>query len=150
MSSPSASELAPARARAERTLTGFAWHVAPSLLYVAGIFVGGSLEHGPTLHMDVGFGPDKVMHFLVFAGLHVLLYRSTGYLWYRSWFVARGIACMLAATAVGAALELWQATLPHRAMELGDLIADALGAFAAFAVLSAAHVLLCARQRRSA
>ena len=113
---------------------GFYRHVLPAVLYVLGIFVGGSWPQGIDTGLDFTY-QDKVLHLVVFGGLVVLVERALSALLptrrpsTRLWF-ALATACV-----VGGLLELWQALLPSRQAELGDWLADAVGALlAAFVV----------------
>ena len=118
----------------QKGFRGFALHVAPALLYLLGIFIGGSLPQGPDLGLDFAF-KDKLLHLVVFAGFELLIWRALRYL-----KPGRGVgwllvsSCLLAA-ASGALLEFWQALLPTREAEVLDWIADALGALLAAALL---------------
>lgn len=118
----------------QKNIRGFALHVAPALVYLLGIFVGGSLPQGPDLGLDFAF-KDKVLHLVAFAGFEVLIWRALRYL-----RPSRGVgwlfasSCLVAAAA-GALLELWQALLPTRQAELLDWIADSVGALLAAVLL---------------
>lgn len=86
---------------------------------------------------------DKLLHGIGFALLWPLLQLALGvHLEGRSW-AYRGLASLSAASAIGGALEIWQALLPHRSCELLDWVADTVGAAAALAL---AFALRCARK----
>ena len=109
--------------------------VAPAVVYVALIFVGGSVT---TLELPAGaqMPSDKLTHFVVFGGLQILVFRAVR--WSRPLagagaqnLIAAGLSC-----AAGALLEFWQASLPHRSAELGDWLADSIGVALGAAVLA--------------
>src|SRR6187431_3380097 len=96
--------------------------VAPALAYVGLIFVGGSIAM-PELPAGAPMPSDKLMHFVVFGGLQILMFRAVR--WGRP-HAGPGMQNLLAAllsSAAGALLEFWQATLPHRSAELADWLA---------------------------
>lgn len=104
-----------------------AWlYALPMLLYTIGVFWGGTLPAGP----DAPQVNDKVAHFVVFLGLSVVawpwLSRVRPFRDKPTWLI--GAICALYSTTVGAALEMWQAVLPHRQADWLDLAADAAGA----------------------
>jgi hypothetical protein len=113
---------------------GFYRHVLPALLYVLGIFVGGSLPHGVDTGLDFTL-QDKVLHFVVFGGLVVVVQRALSALLPGRRQGTRLWLATATAWAVGGLLELWQAFLPSRRAELGDWLADALGALLAALVV---------------
>lgn len=119
----------------QRTVSGgFFLHVAPAILYVLAIFYAGSVSQGPELH--VGFmAPDKLLHALAFFGMQLTLFRAVR--WKRGDVSTARLALVafLISAAIGALLELWQATLPHRSPELLDWLADLVGAGAAALLL---------------
>jgi VanZ family protein len=99
----------------------------PALLYVVTVFVLGSLPQGPQLPSAIPFA-DKLAHLLGFAIMQWVLFRSVHFLWPEqpgSWKLWRAF---VVASCLGALLELWQALLPSRSMELLDWVADTLGA----------------------
>ncbi|MCZ7651628.1 MAG: VanZ family protein [Thermoanaerobaculia bacterium] len=78
------------------------------------------------------WGPDKLVHTLLFGGLALLASRSLRLLG----APAPLALAALAATAWGALAELAQRLVPGRAPEAADLLADALGAALAVAVVA--------------
>jgi VanZ family protein len=75
-----------------------------------------------------GLSEDKIMHLVAFGLMAIVLDRA---LRWELPHLARGRQLLIAAllaSAVGALLELVQATLPHRSAEVLDWIADTLGA----------------------
>lgn len=98
----------------------------PSLLvWAALVFVGSSipLPRGPGLDFPVG--ADKIAHGLAYAVLAGLAVRATSRLGRRRVFA---LAAIGAAIVYGALLENWQRLLGGRTTELGDAIANAVGA----------------------
>jgi len=113
---------------------GFFLHTVPAALYVLAVFYAGTLGKPPI--PDVGVLPeDKLVHLAAFALMQVVIYRAL-----RFELAELGIDRQLAiaavsASAVGALLELVQATLPHRSADLLDWIADTAGALIAMLVV---------------
>ena len=88
------------------------------------VFIASSvpLPEGP--EVDFPIGPDRILHGLAYAVLAALAVRALGRRRNRGVCVA---AAVLGAVAYGALLEGWQ-HLIGRAAELGDVIANAIGA----------------------
>jgi VanZ family protein len=107
-----------------------AWRIAidvvPAVLYVAALFYGGSIPLAAP-RVDLGLPFDKVMHTVAFGGLHVMLVRAARSLLPSLTFTRQNVAAAVSASGLGALLELYQATLPHRSAELLDWVADSLG-----------------------
>jgi VanZ family protein len=114
----------PERASAFRK--SFWVQVAPALAYAALIFVGGTIAM-PELPVGPPMPSDKLMHFAVFGGLQILMFRAVR--WGRSQAgpATQNVLAALLSSAAGALLEFWQASLPHRSAELGDWLADHVG-----------------------
>src|SRR4051794_40218202 len=92
------------------------------LLTVAAAGVCGVGMMGPFQGAEQAFVPwDKAAHFIAFYGFTVLLYASFPY--------RRRLDLTLIAVLVGAGVEVVQ-QLTGRDGELGDVLADAAGAFA--------------------
>lgn len=109
-------------------------HVAPAVVYVACVFVVGSLPQGPETQPPFPYF-DKVGHLLAFGVMQWVVLRPVRFLWYErplawqlTWTFA--VVCL-----VGALLELWQGLLPTRSMEFLDWVADTTGALLAALVL---------------
>jgi VanZ family protein len=108
--------------------------VLPALFWLALIFIGGGADFGPP-EASTGFPFDKLQHGVAFAMLGVLSFRALGHV-----LPGSGRSRLIALSALlsigaGVLLELYQLGLPHRSAELGDLLADAVGAGAAAAWL---------------
>lgn len=119
----------------ERGLAGGLVQIGPAVLYIAAIFVGGSLSGGETYVALT----DKQFHAIAFGILVPLLVRAMRFV--RPAFslpVLVGAAAALSSL-LGGLLELWQALLPHRDADVFDWVADTIGAAAAaFALLGLA------------
>ena len=97
------------------------------LLTVAVAGVCGIGMMGPFQGAEQAFVPwDKAAHFIAFYGFTILLYASFPY--------RRRLDLTLIAVLVGAGVEVVQ-TLTGRDGQLGDVLADAVGAFAVIAPL---------------
>jgi hypothetical protein len=117
-----------------RSFRRFLLHVAPALLYVIAIFVGGSLPQGPNLGLEFEYG-DKVLHLLAFGGFDFFAWRAFRYLWPErrpSWHL--WTSCVVS-IALGGLLEIWQSALPTRQAEGLDWVADSVGALLVTAML---------------
>jgi VanZ like family len=117
-----------------RSRAGFYLHIVPAVLYVVAIFYGGLARDVPNflffLHERV-IPQDKVMHFLGFGGMQIVLFRSLRFL-KPDWSFVRKLAwAVVAASALGALLELVQMAVPYRDAEFFDWVADTLGALVA-------------------
>lgn len=125
------------RAAAAHSATA-AWALASMALLLVPVesFPGGGL-----VARIFPWGPDKLVHALLFGGLALLAARSLGLLG----APAPLPLAALAATAWGALAELAQHLVPGRAPEAADLLANALGA--ALAVAAAACLGLRSRCR---
>ena len=114
-------------------------HVAPAVLYVALIFVGGSIPM-PELPQGPELPSDKLMHLVAFGGMQMLIFRAVRWLRPLAGPGKQNLLAALIACGAGALLEIWQAALPHRSAELADWLADTLGV-----LLGAALIALVAR-----
>jgi len=110
------------------------WYVAPAVVYVAYIFVMGSLR-GVETPMHVS---DKTAHFVAFGLMVPLLERALHY--FRP-LVPRARLLVSAAalsSGAGALLEFWQSFLPYRSADVLDWVADTVGAVLALALTALA------------
>ena len=98
-------------------------HLAPLCAYVGLVFLAGSVRS-----QGIRVGDDKLAHFLGFALMQALAVPALSFLRVPGRPMARWIAAAGFASLVGAGLELWQATLPHRSAEWMDWAASTLGA----------------------
>lgn len=116
------------------SLRGVALNVLPALLYLVGIFVGGSLPKLPDTGLEFEH-LDKLMHLIAFGGLQFLMWRAVRYLW-PDWSSARQLwVSLLSTSGAGGLLEVWQGALPARQAEGLDWVADTLGALVVVAML---------------
>lgn len=116
----------------------FLIYVAPALFWLLLIFIGGGADFGPPVE-ETGFPIDKVEHLIAFGVLAYLFFRALRHV--TPGIGKRGLIALSAFLAIGAGgvLELYQLGLPHRSAELGDLLADAIGALLAAAWLNFRH-----------
>lgn len=111
----------------------FVRDVLPALAWTVTVFVFGGIPNpGPPVELD--FPIDKIEHAIAFAILQVLALRAFRY--ELPGILPRGMPWIAAATStvVGAALELYQLTVPNRSAEFMDLVSDAVGAGIAAAI----------------
>ncbi|HKY37026.1 MAG TPA: VanZ family protein [Polyangiaceae bacterium] len=111
---------------------GFGVDVAPALVYLAALFWFGLTPLKSLPGPEFRFA-DKVWHFLAFAVLVVLLARALWH-WGRRLTLAGRDGALLSA-GLGALLEVLQSLTAFRSAEVADLVADGLGALAAYFVL---------------
>jgi VanZ family protein len=105
----------------------FARDVLPSLLWTLLIFLlGGTPNPGPPIPLP--YHLDKIQHLVAFAALQVLLLRALRYEFPLAFPRGMHWIAALVATAVGAALEVFQLTVPNRSAELNDFLANVVGA----------------------
>jgi VanZ family protein len=99
----------------------------PVVVYMAAIFYLSSLQH-PPVPADI---PDVRLHAVAYFGLMVVVARAIAQgTWARVTGVRLGLAWLITVL-YGASDEWHQMYVPTRTAELHDLIADAIGAFAA-------------------
>ena len=117
--------------------------VAPALVWTAIVFVFGGIPNpGPPLPLD--FPIDKLEHAGAFGVLQILTLRALRYELPGALPRAMPWIAALISTVVGAALEVYQLTVPNRSAELMDLVSDAIGA-----VLATLTLLAIEARRRS-
>lgn len=119
-----------------RRRPGFYLHVVPAALYIVAIFYGGLARNVPDIFFhETLIPPDKVLHFFAFGGMQMVLFRAFRFLKPGARTVRLLVWAVVAASVLGALLELVQATVPYRDAEFMDWVADTLGALVAMGVL---------------
>lgn len=106
---------------------GWVLSLAPALLSVLVVFVLGSAEMPQIPETDFKWS-DKVGHLFAFGFVQVTHVRALEFLGAPKRNLSQIGWAVASATLVGGLLELWQAFLPHRSAEWGDLLADGSGA----------------------
>jgi VanZ family protein len=101
--------------------------IALAVIYAAAIWVIGGVENPPQVYAP-GLSLDKVAHFVMYAGLGLLVGRAWA-LSMRGW---TWVLPLLLILLLGAADEIRQGGLAERAAEFADWIADAAGASVGF------------------
>lgn len=124
------------------TLANFAKYILPGWGAITLVFVAGSLGALPRAADSFVLPWDKLNHFLAFAFLYPFALRAEELLRPSQSGLHRGVRALLRVMIIGGVLELYQYALPHRTAELGDWVADSLGALA-----SAVVILLMVRVR---
>ena len=105
----------------------------PVVAYMAAIFYVSSLQH-PPVPADI---PDVRLHAAAYFGLMVVVTRAIAHgRWSGVTLVTLGLAWLITVM-YGASDEWHQMHVASRTAELHDLIADAIGAFAAGVTLKA-------------
>ena len=112
---------------------GFWVDVLPALLYLAVLFWFGLTPLTRLPGPDFDF-IDKIWHFAAFGGLAALSARALSYIGRPALRADREAA--IASAAVGALLELLQSLTAYRSADLGDFVADGLGALVAYLILA--------------
>jgi VanZ family protein len=110
-----------------------------ALAYLAGVFWLGTIDIGP-LPLE-RLPTDKIGHIGAFGGMVVIVELALlelGTSRRRGW-------AFLASVATGGLLELVQAALPHRSADVGDWVADCIGAVLAVGLSFAVARLFSAR-----
>jgi VanZ family protein len=132
----------PHQTNTKQARPGFFLYIVPTLLYVTVIFWLGAVR--TNVEVPHGFLPeDKFKHFLAFALLVVLLFRTLRYQWPSESLRRLVILAVAGSSAIGALLEAWQLLFPYRSAEFADWVADTLGALVAGLL-----VMFWARSRR--
>ena len=108
--------------------------VGPAVLYVAAVFVMGSV---PLSGPPAPAGSDKVAHLVIFGAMVPILLRAVHYVRADESVRASLTIAMVGSSAIGALLEIWQSFIPYRSMEFLDWVADTVGAVAATALMLA-------------
>jgi VanZ family protein len=107
---------------------------APVILYMALIFYASSLSELPSIASRTS---DKLEHGLAYSGLAALMVRALagGLRWPLA--VRTAVLAVALAAVYGASDEIHQYFVPHRTMDVYDLLADTTGAAAAAGALYA-------------
>jgi VanZ family protein len=105
---------------------------------MAGIFALSSISQPPDLPSVVS---DKVGHALLYFGLGALVARAFAGGWFRPLTVRAAAAAVLVSTLYGVSDEMHQILVPPRSVEVGDVLADAIGSAAAAALMYATRGL---------
>jgi VanZ family protein len=105
----------------------------PVVIYMAAIFVVSGIPD-PPMPSNV---PDVSMHEAAYFGLTLLIIRAVAKDRWSGVTVATLATAFVIAVAYGASDEWHQSFVPMRHAELRDLVADAIGAFAATVVVGA-------------
>lgn len=100
------------------------------------VLIGSSvpLPEGP--EVDFPIGPDKIAHGFAYALLAALAVRAV---WRPGRSLLRVALVVLGAVAMGALIEGWQGLVVNRGCELGDGIANAVGAVVGSALAVGAY-----------
>ena len=108
--------------------------MAAAPTYITAVFYFGLTTTQAALAVQLRWH-DKVLHFVVFAGMQLILYRLIKQEFYtgttrQAGFIATITTCML-----GGLLEILQGRLPLRSADWLDFLADILGAMSSFALV---------------
>lgn len=95
----------------------------PPLLYAAMIF---GFSHQPTVPASIEIFNDKVLHFVLYAGLGLLVSRALTNAG-ASNKISRWVMAAVVASAYGLSDEWHQSFVPGRSVELADWLADTAG-----------------------
>ena len=109
------------------------WLWLPVVLYMIGIFVASSIVD-PPMPTNV---TDISLHEIVYFGLTLLLIRALSSATWSGVTMTTLIVAFVIAVAYGVSDEWHQTFVPTRQADMRDLRADALGAFAATALVGA-------------
>ncbi len=116
------------RSRRNDAARGPRWHhVAPAAGYVVAVFVLGSLPQ-QGLPALPAIGVDKLAHAAAFLVMALLFMRSLRLAWPGVGDRSSRWSAALAASTLGALLEVFQLAVPGRSAEWSDWIADTIGA----------------------
>ena len=99
-------------------------HIGPLVLYTIYIFVAGSVKGGA----PPGEMSDKTAHFLAFGLMVLPALLAVRYFAPALAFPSKVALAVVAASALGGLLEVWQLLFPWRSSELLDWVADIVGA----------------------
>lgn len=102
-------------------------YMLPNSLAIS-IFVASSTQNLTLLNTNILFSPDKLLHFLIFGLLATVILRTKKLRQLRTRDL---IVSILIVSTYGILDEIRQSFTPGRSVELGDWIADTIGAFTA-------------------
>ncbi|MEC8333636.1 MAG: VanZ family protein [Verrucomicrobiota bacterium] len=102
-------------------------YILPISLAVS-IFVASSNQHLAVLNVNIPFSADKLLHLLIFGLLATLILRTKKQKQLR---IRDMIVSISIVSTYGILDEMRQSFTPGRSVELGDWIADTIGAFTA-------------------
>lgn len=102
----------------------FIFGEAPAIAYVIVVFVLGSVRELPAPVTHVW---DKFQHFAAFGVMQVIVARALSGRTTMS-FAWQQVLAVTITSALGALLEVYQMALPWRSAEVGDWVADTIGA----------------------
>lgn len=108
------------------------WYWGPVIAYMAVIFLGSSASTLPDLPGGIS---DKIAHAGEYAVLGFVLVRALAGKRWLSLTAPYAIAAVALAALYGMSDEFHQSFVPHRDVELGDVIADTAGAFVSVGAL---------------
>lgn len=98
------------------------------------IFALSSIADPPDVPSVVG---DKVGHGLLYFGLGALLARAIAGGWFKPLTIRAAATAVLLSILYGVSDEMHQLLVPPRSVEMGDVLADAVGSAAAAALMYA-------------
>ena len=116
---------------------------APVVLLMTGIFIASAI---PDIKGLPGGVSDKTGHVWAYAALGAAMLRALAGGVLMPATPVRSTAAVLAATAYGIALELYQRFVPGRSADLLDVVADTLGAVVGVALLVVLRLVLVRRR----
>ena len=102
-------------------------YILPISLAIS-IFVASSTQHLAVPNVSIPFSPDKILHLLIFGLLATVILRTKKLEQLRTRDL---IVNIFIVSAYGFLDEIRQSFTPGRSVELGDWIADTIGAFIA-------------------
>ena len=102
-------------------------YILPISLAIS-IFVASSTQHLAVLNVNIPFSPDKLLHLLIFGLLATVILRTKKLKQLRTRDL---IVSIFIVSTYGILDEIHQSFTPGRSVELGDWIADTIGAFTA-------------------
>jgi len=111
---------------------GWAGDVLPAVIYLCVLLYAGMIPM-QSLPAPSFVAADKFWHLIAFGGLAAMCFRAIHH--FKVSVRRASVWAAVAASGLGALLELMQAFSPYRSAELADFAADALGALIAFGII---------------